>query len=262
MRREASVFRAMLVLGLAPLALSAVAGDQSQWNLGDFSWVKRVPAEAGAAPNAHPLQLSADSIQALLLPLRTRVDGQEESLFTRGELKGLASALSEALALAQPSEDLVLVSSVRRGRTFSRAEGLTARLFVVGGHLQIIVHDARLAFMDRWLEETILPTFVYGSRQGASGVVLQAPGATRRRPDWLALPVPQPMPQPMQPVAGPEPRPLAPPGPLVASVPAHPADLEDEAKARRLRTLKRLREENLLSETEYQAKREAILKTL
>jgi hypothetical protein len=35
-----------------------------------------------------------------------------------------------------------------------------------------------------------------------------------------------------------------------------------ESKAERLRTLKRLRDDNLISETEYQEKREAIMKTL
>jgi len=264
MRLKASVVGAVLVVALCPLTLSATGPEKTHWNLGEFSWVKRVPAESGAVPNAQPISLSAEGIQALLGPLRAVVDGQEESLFTRDELKGLTSALSEALALAQPGEDLVLVSSVRRGRTFSRAEGLTARLFVQDGALQIIVHDARLAFMDRWLEETIQPTFVYGSRQMASETVLQASGATRRRPDWLALPLalvqprtPAPAPAPISPLVS-----AAPPAQAVAPIPATQEAATYEAKAQRLRNLKRLREENLISETEYQEKREAILKTL
>ena len=62
------------------------------------------------------------------------------------------------------------------------------------------------------------------------------------------------------------------PAPTVAATPAPAAspkgttatgeDAAYEAKAQRLRTLKRLRDENLISEAEYQEKREAILKTL
>ena len=268
MRLKHWMFRVMPLVALAPLALPAAEADQTRWNLGDFSWVKRVPAEPGAAPNTQPAHLSAEAIQALLVPVQATVEGKAVPLFTRNELKDLTNALSEALALAQPGEDLILVSSARRGSLYQRAEGLTARLFLQGGALNLIVHDARVAFMDRWLEETILPTFVYGSRQTASAALLQAPGAKRLRPDWLALPLAPATASAAAPAVAPAAAPAAAPAPVAAPVPATAPALaarEEEAyqaKAQRLRTLKRLREENLISEAEYQAQREALLKAL
>ena len=265
MRLKDWMLRAMLLLALAPLALPATESDQTRWILGDFTWVKRVSAEPGAIPNAQPAQLSVEAIQALLMPLRATVAGKTVSLFGNAELKELTQALSEALALAQPGEDLVMVSSARRG-SFGRQEALTARLFVQDGALNLIVHDVRLSFMDRWLEETIQPTFVYGSRKTASEAQLLAPMAKRLRPDWLALPLaPAPVAASAPVAAQPPimaPAPMPAPAPPAAPAPATRDEASYEAKAQRLRTLQRLRHENLISEAEYQEKREAILKTL
>lgn len=288
MRPRGWMLRTMLLLALAPLALGAGDTGQTKWTLSDFTWVLRVPAEPGAATNAQPAQLSPETLQALLGSVKARVGGKDIPLFTRNELKDLAPALSEAFALAQPGEDLVLVSSSRRGR-FARAEGLTARLFVQDGALNLIVHDARLAFMDRYLEDDVMPTFTYGMRKTTSATLLQAPQAKRLRPDWLAFPLvtvptqvvaPAPVPV-LAPAPVPAPTPALVPAPTpVAAVPVAapvsaappraapepaPAAREDaayEAKAQRLRTLKRLRDENLITEAEYQERREAILKSL
>jgi hypothetical protein len=55
----------------------------------------------------------------------------------------------------------------------------------------------------------------------------------------------------------------APPPPAATPPSAAPAEAASgEAQAQRLRTLKRLRDENLISEAEYNEKRDAILKTL
>ena len=50
--------------------------------------------------------------------------------------------------------------------------------------------------------------------------------------------------------------------PAPAPAPAARDEAFYEAQAQRLRALKKLRDENLLSEAEYQEKREAILRTL
>jgi hypothetical protein len=113
--------QAMLLVALAPLALSAADAGQTYWSVGSFTWVKRVPAEPGAAPNAQPAPLSEEAIQALLVHVRATVQGKTIPLFARDELRDLLPALSEALAVAKPGEDLLLVSSSRRGR-LERAE--------------------------------------------------------------------------------------------------------------------------------------------
>jgi hypothetical protein len=257
------MFSTMLLLA----TVQAAGADQTQWKLGSFTWVKRVPAEPGAPANAHPAVLTEAAIQALLAPIQAKDMGKDVPLFGKDDLKDVPKALSEALSLAQPGEDLVLLSTNKHGSGLrsgflERATGLTARLFVRDGALNLIVHDARMDFMDRYLVDNMQPTFVYGSRQKASAETLQAPQATRLRGDWLTFPLAAPAPVAATLPAVAPAAPAAPP--KAASEPALP--IRDaaffEAQTQRLKVLKQLRAEDLISEAEYQEKREAILKTL
>ena len=276
MRSRGWIFSTLL-LALAPMAVRAGHTDRNQWKLAEFTWVKLVAAEPGAPANTHPARLSPEALQSALSPVQVKDDGKDVPLFGRDELKDLTRALSEALALAQPGEDLILLSTSRHGAGYmERATGLTARLFLGDGALNLIVHDARLDFMDKYLRDNLEPNFGYGSRKAASAELLQAPSARRLRGDWLALPLvaapaltpaaaPAPAPaQPAAPMAAPAP--AAPVAPPQAAAPAPAPAARDatfyEAQTLRLKALKRLRDENLLSEAEYQERREAILKTL
>ena len=255
----------VLSLGAAP-ALRSADSTQTQWQLSKFTWVKRVPAEAGAPTNAHPATLSEASLQATLAPAQVTVEGEVLPLFGKDELSGLAKALREAFALAQPGEDLILLSTSKRGGRFMEEPlGLTARLFLREGVLNLVVHDARLSFMGRYQAENIVPTFTFGTRAKASAVALQHPEGTRLRGDWLILPlvqpttvaaVPAPLPTPPATAAAPLPKPVA----TTAPVAKDPAFYD--AQTQRLKALKRMRDEQVLSEAEYQEKRDAILKTL
>jgi len=259
---------------LAQVPALASEPDQTQWRLNNFTWLKLVPAEPGAPANAHPAALSDEALVAALGPVLASVEGQSIPLFAKDELKGLARPLREALALAKAGDDLILLSTFKRGGGFMEMPvGLTARLFVADGALHLIVHDARLNFMDRYSADRTLPTFVYGSRTAASGAALAAPHATRRRADWLSFPLaPAPVPA-AAPVAAPTATPVLTVAPVTAlpkaaaaPAPAPAPTARDEAfyeaQAQRLRALRKLRDENLISEAEYQEKREAILKTL
>lgn len=263
------------LVALAPAAVQASEPDQTQWRLANFTWIKLVPAEAGAKPNTHPAVLSDEALVAALGPVQATVEGQSIPLFAKDELKGLVRPLREALALARPGDDLILLSTFKRGGGFMEmAVGLTARLFVADGALNLIVHDARLSFMDRYSADRTLPTWVYGSRSAASGAALAAPQATHRRADWLSFPLGAAPVQVAAPIQAPAPAPALAPAAAVTATPAPgkpspapaPATARDEAfyeaQAQRLRALKKLRDENLLSEAEYQEKRDAILKTL
>lgn len=257
--RPRRLFQMMLLL-IPTLAFAAAPG-QTQWNLNTFTWVKRVPAEAGAPANAQPAALSPEALQALLGPVQATLEGQAQPLFAKEELKALSKALSGALAQAQPGEDLLLLSTFKRGGGFLElALGVTARLFIREGALNLIIHDARLDFMDRYLADRTVPTFHHGSRQAASGVILQATGATTLRGDWLAMPIQTATSAPISAattapaVKTPDLAPEAPTGPRDAAFYA--------AQSQRLKALKQMRDEGLLSEAEYQQKREAILKTL
>jgi len=252
-----------LILALTPSGLQADA--RTQWNLGEFSYVKLVPAETGAPPNAQPVNLAPGGLAALLGSVRATLDGKGVPLFYKDEVAALAPALSEALAQAGPDQDVVLVSTSRRGHYLMRAEGLTARIFVRGGALNLLVHDARLAFMDAWLELNTLPTFVFGSRTQPGDADLQAPGAQRVRPDWLVLPLAPAAALPpavAPPPAAPAPVPSAAPAPAPKPAPSSREEAAYQSTAERLRTLERLRDDHLITEAEYQARREAILKSL
>ncbi len=266
------MLQTLLLLALTPSAGRAAEPGQTQWKLTNFTWLKRVPAEAGAPANTHPAALAADTLQAMLEPVQATVEGQAIPLFAKDELKALAKPLAEALALAQPGEDLILLSTHKRGGSFMEmAVGLTARLFVRDGALHLIVQDARLGFMDRYAADRTLPAFVYGSRTAASSASLQAPGATQPRADWLALPLLAAPALPAAPAVVAAPRVAAvpalatPPSPK-APAPEPPAAPRDaafyEAQTQRLKALKKMRDEGVLTEAEFQAKREAILRTL
>lgn len=258
MRHQSRWIRALvLAAGLAG-GLSARAGEEgrTQWKLANFSWVNRVAAEPGAAANDHPALVSEATLQRLLEPVTVRLEGAETPLFERSELASLAKAIREALASAKPTEDLILLSTQRRGGHFmDPSQGVTARLFVKDGALNLIVHDARLDFMDRYSADRTLPTFVYGSRRTGGPAVLRAGGAAQPRPDWLVLPLPGEG-TPASPAAA------AKPAPAPAAPAAKPGEGDYDLQYQRLKALKRMRDENLISEAEYQQKREAILKTL
>ncbi len=262
----------MLVLMAALLpGLSARAADpgRTQWKLANFTWVNRIPAEAGAAANGHPAQVSQAVLQKALATVVAQVDGADTPLFEPKEAAALAKALEEAFAAARPSEDLVLLSTQRRGGHFmDPALAVTARLFVKAGALNLIVHDARLDFMDRYSADRTLPTFAYGSRTAGTAVSLKAEGATNLRSDWLALPLAPAAPPATALAPAPASAPVLAPGAAApapaAAPPAAPKPSQEfyDLQYQRLKALKRLRDENLISEAEYQEKREAILKTL
>jgi hypothetical protein len=249
---------------LASGVLSAHAGQARSWQLHEFTRIELVPREAGAEPNQHPAKLTPDALRDQLARLRfVAPNGGRVALFANDELAELISTLSQAFERADPAEDVLLLSSARReGGMLGSPMAVTARLFVQDGNLQFIVHDARFEFYNVYRGTGTPPRFVYGSRSAAGNVKLEAADATNRRTDWLSIPTtvagaaPAAAPAP---AATPAPAPAA--QPAQAPTPAKAADRSDDLE-RRLETLKRLREKNLISEDEYQQKRKELLQQL
>lgn len=258
---------AALLLCTATIGAFAAETTRWQWKLSEFTWIKRQPAEAGAPANTHPVRIELEALRQHLSTLRFENGAESDLLFAKDELTALLEPLREALSLATPSEDLILLSTHRRtGGFMGSSFGLTARLFVQEGNLNLLVHDTRLDFLDRYRGMQVLPEFNYGSRSTASAVKLVSPGGLLHRPDWLLIPLdglvkPSAVPPPAQ-VA---PAPSAPAAmPPVAS-PAAPKTRDAaffEEQEKRLRALKRMRDENLITEAEYQQKRNEILQSL
>ena len=114
--------------------------------------------------------------------------GIAKPLFAIDELNNIVPALTEALANARPDQDIALVSSARHeDNTFYSITAVTARLFVVDGHLNLIVHDARVDFYDAARGSGMAPHFTVGSRTAEGASPLQSPSATNKRADWLVL---------------------------------------------------------------------------
>lgn len=264
------------------------------WQLGDFTEIRLAKAEAGAAANSHPINLSPEAIRALLGGIRTPVaSGGDEPLFGVSELADLVESIHLALASSLPDEDVLMVSTSRRGGGLLTApSSITARLFVSGDRLNVIVHDDRFEFFGLYRGAGTLPTFVFGSRTNPSLVNLRRAGANSRRADWLEIPfsaantaieVPGAAAQPAAaapaapaavvpaaPAVAAVPAPTPAPAPAAAATPVQPAAAPGrprdpafyDEQEQRLRTLKRLRESNLISEEEYQQKRREVLQQL
>ncbi len=244
---------------------------QKLWVVREFSEVRIVAREAGSQPNQHPAQVNPDLLRQQLVQLRFDVGGTSRPLFASDEAAELVQPLLEALANAGPGDDVLLLSSARRGdAVMMRPVAVTARLFVQGGALQLIVNDARYEFFDNMRGTNRPPEFTYGSRTRPGSASLRADGASVVRADWLALPlsaaaaaaVPAAVPAAVAPVA--TPAPAAAPAAAAPAVPLlRPRDpgFADEVE-QRLTTLKRLRDRGLISEEEYQQKRKEILQQL
>lgn len=246
------------------------------WRLDQFSGITLVAKEPSAAPNQHPASVNADALVGQLATLEVRARGSWEPLFDPDELKQLAPALVRALAAAGPSDDLLLLSTARRGGTFVVPQAVTARVFVEGGALNVIVRDARNEFLETYNRTRRDPRFEFGSRQSAGREATRAPGGSGPREDWVRIPlaslaagvVPLPTdaarpvaqpPKAAAPVAAAPVVPVA--APAVPPPAGSPAAIADEVE-QRLVTLKRLRDRGLITEEEYQQKRREVLQKL
>jgi len=251
-------------------APAAARPGKKLWEVRNFSRVMLAPKEAGAADSDHPLQLQPEGLRQALGKVRVKVNGRDEALFAADELDPLMEPLQEAFASARPDEDVLLLSTDRReAGLIGTPLGVTARLFVKDGQLNLIVRDARLDFVNRYRGTGTLPTFQYGSRSAVGGADLSAPHALQRRPDWLALSL-NPAAEAPKAIASPPPALVAVPAAAapapVAAQPAPVARPRDPGLMQeielRLETLKRLRDKGLISEDEYQQKRRDILQML
>lgn len=219
------------------------------WSIREFTTIRLVRREPGPTPNQHPRAIPLGVLSQQLSMIQFVSGNVAQRLFAADEVAELVEPLSQAIASAGPDDDLTLLSTSRRGEGFlTPPTGVTARLFVQDGALQVLINDVRLDFVNRYRGTNVEPEFVYGTRLNAGSAVVQSAGARNVRPDWLVLPLSAPVgaaPQPIIPQAGP------------GAAPAAGDDIE-----RRLTTLKRLRDRGLITEEEYQVKRREILQQL
>jgi hypothetical protein len=233
------------------------------WKFDEFSALRLVPREAGAAPNAHPAQVNGDALRTALASVQiTLRTGRTQALFASNELNDLVPAAVGALAGAGPDDDIALLSTSRRDDgVLTTPMSATARLFVRDGALQLIVSETRADVYSGFRATRVVPSLGFGSRAADSGAGLRSAVASPRRGDWLAFDLrsaPNAAPAALGATAAPLPTPA--PAPATAARAKDPAFFDEQAE--RLRGLQRLRDQGLITEAEFQEKRREILKSL
>lgn len=231
-------------------ACASCAPKDLVWGEGEFDQVLLVSAPEGAH-NRHPQALPVDWLSQVLAGLRLGKNAEDAApLLDENAAASLAQGLRKALAKADPRQDAVfLITSKPGGGLLGTRLGNSGRAFVDEHGLNLIFGEAQVEFVGRYRATRMERPFDFGSRDKASAVTLAADHAVRRRADWLVFPLTT--------AAAPESRAPAP-------APAPQAVEHDEryylAQEARLKGLKRLREQNLIDEQEYQTKRSEILK--
>ena len=243
------------------------AGQPRAWRFAEMSALRRVPREPGSAANAQPVVLELDPTRRALQSVEW--GDSRKPLFSTGEAQDLASVLVRALAVAGADEDLLLASTARReGGVLVSPTTLTARVFMQDGRLQLIVREARAEVYGAYRASRVLPPLAFGSRQGAAAPLgLRSVQGSARRSDWLALDLQAGGVPAAAPAAAAAVAPAAVPAAAAVAAPAAaapaPRTVRDAAffdeQAQRLAGLKRLRDQGLLSEQEYEQKRRQII---
>ena len=292
-RRARQILIASGLLAFAAASTCAASGTSRSvvvlWSAND-QWVKLEPQDdPKAPPNDHPAALTADAISAALAALQVRIvddaSGAEtlRSAFTREELQELAPRLASGLAKAGPQQD-VTFSTIASHPLVSG--GLIKKPGVNAG--RVFYEDDRLNVIFGELQSEYRKRNVYGQRdqdftprrQGSrtkaeehEWVLATPPGIQFHsvsdgvRSDWVeidraavaaaassaaAAPAAVAPAAAAQSGAAPATTQATPPATTQAS-----ADLEQ-----RLKTLKELRDKNLISEEAYQAKVKELLSEL
>ncbi|GAA5178983.1 hypothetical protein GCM10025771_19640 [Niveibacterium umoris] len=256
-----------------------IANPADRLNLSPWDYIElqQRPAAEQGAPNQHPVQLNADSVAAALASVQVVLGKDTVALFEAGELSRLSRAIAGSLAKATPEQDLTFVTTGRHKELGAYGAKLTStgRVFYAEGALQLIV-GVQLSDALLGLRPGARPTRALdpGKRgKAAEGVQIAAPArsdARLVRKDWIAMSLAAQAAPAAAPLAAPQPAPAAVVAPAVAApASAAPATTVDPAVQRhfsqqesRLVLLKRMLDQGLITEAEYQAKRAEALKNL
>jgi hypothetical protein len=253
------------------------------WSAND-QWVKIEPQDdAAAPPNDHPAQLASEAVSNALAALRIRIVDEDtaaeaqRSVFTAEELRNLAPRIASGLAKAGPRQDVTfstIGSHPRSAGGLVKDPGVNAgRVFYDDGKINVIFGELQSGYRKRLVYGQRTEDFTprqQGSRSKAAeqelalaarpGVELHSDAGGVRN-DWVEIDSAAVA----SGAAAVAQAPAAATGPAATAAgsgegPAAPksgADLEQ-----RLKTLKELRDKNLISEEAYRAKMQELLSEL
>lgn len=253
------------------------------WSAND-QWVKIEPQDdAAAPPNDHPAQLASEGVSKALAALRVRIVDEDtateaqRSVFTAEELRNLAPRIASGLAKAGPGQDVTfstIGSHPRAAGGLVKDPGVNAgRVFYDDGKINVIFGELQSGYRKRMVYGQRTEDFTprqQGSRTKAAehelglaarpGVELHS-NASGVRNDWVEI-------DGAAVVSSTAAVSQAPPA---ATPPAATAAASGEGPAvtksgvdleQRLKTLKELRDKNLISEEAYRAKMQELLSEL
>jgi hypothetical protein len=263
-----AIRRLVLAAVLAmPFAQLHAKNDQV-WSDGFHDYIKLQPADAGAS-NAHPATVTHDKVKVLLKALQIK-DSDDDliPLFSPDEENYLSDEFAKGLKQANAKQDLIFFSTARRGSFIVGPKGAnTGRMFVADGALHLIIGVAHEGYAAKLKALGKIPDFSFGSRAKAGKIALYGTGVTypggESRRDWVALPLSDVAPKAVETPAEPAKTESAPATP--APVDAAPAPAARDGKfytqqEERLRRLQDLRKKGLITDKEFEAKKQEILK--
>jgi hypothetical protein len=260
---------------LALIAAFTCAADQRDvvvlWSAND-QWVKIEPQDdAAAAPNDHPVQLTSEVVGHALAALRIRsVDDDtaaeaQRSVFTAEQLRNLAPRIAAGLAKAGPRQDVTfstIGSYPRSAGGLVKDAGVNAgRVFYETGKINVIFGELQSGYRKRNVYGQRTEDFTpraEGLRTKAAehqwalaarpGVELHS-NATGVRNDWVEI----------------DSAAVASGAAAVSQAPSVEGSAASKSGVdleQRLKTLKDLRDKNLISEEAYRAKMQELLSEL
>lgn len=280
----------LLALALSGCANPALGGGEPDTSRGTSQvvwsqfdqYVRIQPQPSGAPPNDQPVQLGARRIRAALATLAVNREGQDRGLpiFTDHELDRLSAPLATAFAQAGPHQDIAFaVIGMHPGGWTLEHRLTTGLVFYRNETMNLIFGDLHAKY-DPDADRRMHP-FLPGSRNTVSKgdwSLIATPGVTLERADWLALNLATAVAQGHR--AGQEGervemrkqmsemrtelRELK-QGESTQAKPTTPAVKEGGTAAGiedRLRLLRRLHNQGLITDEEYRSKREEILREL
>ena len=257
--RIASPAGAVLALSACGL-LGGLGGDRtipSYEYRKEMSFVRIERIEAGAPDNSHPFGISVDALTQALAGLQVEgsISINALPMFNDAELQEIVPHLVAALAKAGPKEDVTFAVTGKHGLlgAFSSSSVTTGRLFARGRQLNVIFGQAQELYEGP--EFGPVSSYPSGSRASRPDRVWRlVPKEGRladQRLDWVVLDTAA------TPVPG------AKTGGASAAAPATPtADSRYQEIETRLGVLNRLKANGLITESEYQERRRAILQGL
>ena len=272
---------AALMLPLMVLVSGCATGRSSKESV---IWTSRgqfvtVVERDGVQPasNQQPVTISGSRLRAELATLQIKFPDNPKAvpLFGAAELENLGEQIPAGLQQAGPEQDLVFAvlgeNDYLKGM-YHKDVVTTGRVFYQNNRLNLILGLARELVVEK---DRRLQPFTPGSRLQAAAlpgpVVTSSPAVTFQatRPDWITMALPEGEAEPAVPQAVPQALPQAVPPALTrperesapTAVPpaaAKPARSIEE----RLRILGDLKAKGLITEEEFRAKRESILREL